>query len=411
MRADLNTVLKTTEVRFARARGWIRQGLVVAQVAVALVMLVLSGLFLKSIGASRTADPGFRIDHVLTMSFDPRIAGYDLEKTRRFYRQLLDRVGTVSGVRAAALGQNIPLGVASSATDIAVDGYEPGPNQQTFSVGSSVVTDRYFDVLGVPILRGRAFTPRDVESAPAVAIVNEAMAKKYWPTRDALGATITIQGAPPIKAEVVGIAHTTKTREVGETPQPFLYLPIEQRRQTGMVLFVESAGDPAALTSAVRDEVRALDSNLPIFDVRTMASHFEQQALWGVRLVAEVVAAVGIVGLALSVLGLYAVVAYSVSQRTREIGIRMAVGASERRVLGMVLRQGMTLTAAGVACGMGLTLLLSTFVGDLLNGVNPRDPTVYAAGTGLLIAVTLAATYLPARRASRIDPQIALRTE
>jgi predicted permease len=410
-RADLNAVLKATELRFAASRGWIRQGLVVAQVAVALVMVVLSGLFLKSIQVARDTDPGFRVERLLTMGFDPRIAQYDLDKTRTFYRQLLDRARALPGVDAAALGQHIPLGVAGSATEIAIPGYQLGPNQQTLSIGSSIVGDRYFEVLGIPILRGRAFTTRDTQNAPPVAIVNEAMAKKYWPTRDALGATITIQSTPPITAEVVGIARVSKTRDIGETPQPFLYLPFEQSKETAMVLFVESEGDPASLSGAVRGEVRALDPNQPIYDVRTMASHFQQQALWGVRLVAEVIAAVGIVGLALSVLGLYAVIAYSVSQRTREIGIRMAVGASEHRVLGMVLRQGLTLSAIGIGAGLLLTLALSTVIGDLLNGVNPRDPAVYIGGTALLLSVTLFATYLPARRASQVDPQAALRAD
>ena len=410
-RADLNAVLKATELRFAAARGWIRQALVVAQVAVALVMMVLSGLFLETIRAARDTDPGFRVEHVLAMGFDPRIAGYDVEATRVFYRQLLARVRAIGGVRSAALGQHIPLGVASSATDITIAGYEMGPNQQTLSIGSSIVSDSYFDVLGIPILRGRAFTTRDTESAPPVAIVNEAMAKKYWPTRDAIGATITIQSTPPVTAEVVGIARVSKTRDIGEAPQPFLYLPLGQRRQTAMMLFVETAGDAASASGAVRAEVRALDPNQPIYDVRTMASHFQQQALWGVRLVAEVIAAVGVVGLALSVLGLYAVIAYSVSQRTREIGIRMAVGASERRVLAMVLRQGLVLSAIGSGIGLLLTFALSTVIGDMLNGVNPRDPRVYVAGTAVLLSVTLLATYLPARRASQVDPQAALRAD
>ena len=388
-----------------------RQALVVAQVAVALVMIVLSGLFLESIRVARNADPGFRVERLLTMGFDPRIAGYDLDATRAFYRQLIDRARALPGVRGAALGQHIPLGVSSSTTDISIAGYEPGPNQQTISVGSSVVSDRYFDVLGIPILRGRAFTTRDTQSAPPVAIVNEAMARKYWPTRDALGAAITIQSAPPVTAQIVGIARVSKTRDIGEAPQPFLYLPLEQSRQTGMMLFVDTSGDPAGGSRALRAEVRALDPNQPIYDVRTMAAHFQQQALWGVRLVAEVIAAVGVVGLALSVLGLYAVIAYSVSQRTREIGIRMAVGASERRVLAMVLWQGLTLSAIGIGIGLMLTLAVSGVVGDLLNGVNPRDPAVYAAGTALLLSVTLFATYLPARRASHVDPQTALRAE
>ena len=410
-RAELNAVLKATELRFARSRGWTRQALVVAQVAVALVMMVLSGLFLESIRVARDSDPGFRVDHVLTMGFDPRIARYDLDGSRRFYRQLLTRVRALPGVRTAALGQHIPLGVSSSTTDITIPGYELGPNQQTLSIGSSIVGDHYFEALGIPILRGRAFTDRDVQNAPAVAIVNEAMAKKYWPNRDALGATVVIQAQPAVTAEVVGVARVAKTRDIGETPQPFLYLPFEQSRQTGMTLFVQTEADPAGLNSVVRAEVRALDANQPIYDVRTLASVFQQQALWGVRLVAEVIAAVGVVGLALSVLGLYAVIAYSVSQRTREIGIRMAVGASERRVLGMVLRQGLTLAAVGVAIGLLATLALSSVLGDLLNGVNPRDPTAYASATAVLFAVTLLATYIPARRASQVDPQSALRAD
>ena len=376
-RADVNSLLKSMEGRFARPRGRMRQGLVIAQVAVALVMLVLSGLFLKSIEVARDSDPGFRIDNVLTMGLDPRIARYDLQQTRVFYRQLLDRVRALPGVRSAGLGQHIPLGVSSSTTEVSIDGYEAAPNQQALTISRSVVGPQYFDALGIPILRGRAFTADDTETAPQVVIVNEAMASKYWPNRDPLGATLTIRSTPQVRAEVVGIARQSKTLEIGETPQPFLYLPFEQSRQTGMTLFVQTSGDPAAFANAVRAEVRALDPNQPIYDVRTMASHFQQQALWGVRLIAQVITAVGVVGLALSVLGLYSVIAYSVSQRTREIGIRIAVGATSRRVLGMVLRQGLTLTVVGLILGMGLTLAMSTALGSLLNGVNPRDPAVY----------------------------------
>jgi len=373
--------------------------------------MVLSGLFLESIRVARDSDPGFRVDHILTMGFDPRITQKDLGATHAFYRRLIERVDALPGVRAAAIGQHVPLGVASSNTDITIPGYDAGPNQEPLSIGSSIVSDRYFEVLGIPIVRGRAFSARDTQAAPPVAIVNEVMAKKYWPTRDALGATITIPATPPLTAEIVGVARVSKTRDVGEAPQPFLYLPLEQGRQTAMSLFVQTEGDPGALSGRVRNEVRALDPDQPIYDVRTMASHFQQQALFGVRLVGEVVTAVGLVGLALSVLGLYAVIAYSVSQRTREIGIRMAVGASGRRVLGMVLQQGLTLGAIGISTGLLVTLALSTMLGDLLNGVNPRDPRIYALGTLVLLSVTMFATYLPARRASQIDPQVALRAE
>src|SRR5262249_55958120 len=159
--------------------------------------------------------------------------------SRLFYRQLRDRVQALPGVRAVAFGQNIPLGVASSSTDLTIAGYELGPNQQTISMGSSIVTDGYFDVLGIPILRGLAFDARATDSAPPVAIVNDAMASKYWPNRDALGAIVTIQSTPPVSAQVVGIARVSKTRDIGETPQPFLYLPFAQTKQTGMFMFVE----------------------------------------------------------------------------------------------------------------------------------------------------------------------------
>src|SRR5262245_22383026 len=218
-RADLNAALKATETRFAASRGWIRQALVVAQVAVALIMLVLSGLFLKSIQVARDTDPGFRVERLLTMGFDPRLAQYNPDATRAFYRQLLDRTRALSSVRNAAVGQHIPLGIASSTTEITIPGFDTGPSQQPLSIGSSIVGDRYFDVLGIPILRGRAFTARDTQAAPPVAIVNEAMAKKYWPTRDALGATIVIQSTPPVTAEVVGVARVSKTGDEGEVPK------------------------------------------------------------------------------------------------------------------------------------------------------------------------------------------------
>jgi putative ABC transport system permease protein len=410
-REDLNAVLKRTELRVARSRGWTGRALVVGQVAVALVMLVLSGLFLEGVRVARDSDPGFRVEHVLTLGLDPRIAGYDLPRTRGVYRQLLDRVRSLPGVRSAAVGQHVPLGVSSSATELTIDGVDAAPGQPPLTIGSSVVGPSYFDTLAIPIVRGRAFDDRDTDASPKVAIVNAAMADKYWPTRDPLGATITIQSNPPVRAEVVGIARVSKTRDIGEPPQPFLYLPLEQTRQTGMTLFVETTSDPAAITGAVRAEIRAIDPNLPIHDVRTMASHFERQALFGVRLIAEVISAVGVAGLALSVLGLYGVIAYSVGQRTREIAIRMAVGASARRVLGMVLGQGLTLTAIGVGVGLAVTLALGAVLGNVLNGVSPRDPRIYTAATALLVSITLVAAYLPARRASRVDPQHALRCD
>jgi predicted permease len=260
----------------------------------------------------------------------------------------------------------------------------------------------------IPVVSGRKFQSSDTQSSVPVAIVNEAMAQTYWPKRSAIGGRIQM-GKQTL--QVIGIAKNIKYRDLSEHPLPFLYLPFSQQYEALMTLHVETAVDPATLAGPVLAEVRKLDAATPVQDVQTMQHFFQEGALFGNRLITQVVTVIGLFGLLLAITGLYGVIAYSVSRRTREIGIRMAIGADPGSVARLVLRQGMKLTAIGGAIGLVLSLLASQVLGSLLVGVSARDPEVYVAVPLLLAAISLLACYIPARRAARIDPLLALRQD
>ena len=336
--------------------------------------------------------------------------GYPAARAHQFYRQLLDRVRALPGVRTAGLGQHVPLLPTSSTTSVTIDGYTLPADEKSVGISSNVVSDGYFDAIGIPILRGRAFDKRDTRERSRVVIINEAASEKFWPNRDALGAQINIQGPNAGVAQVVGIARTAKYRSIQEKPLPFLYFPLEQTQSTFMELFV-NADSGAAVIPAVRNAARELDPNQPIYDARTMTATVRKEALWGDRLAAQVMMAVAIVGLILGVLGLYSILAYSVSQRTREIGIRMAIGATGGRVRGMVLWQGVRLSATGTAIGVILAFALTPAVRDTLTPADPHDPATFVSVAVILLGVAAAACYFPARRASQIDPNDCLRCE
>ncbi len=410
-RADLNTLLRSTETRIARSKSWGGHLLVVTQVAAATLLLVLSGLSLRSLRTLETADPGFRFDNVIAVAFDPLMGtGYSTARTHHFYGQLLERVRALPGVRAAGLGQHVPLLPVSSTTNVTIDGYTLPANETSLGISSTVVSDGYFDALGIPILRGRAFDKRDTRESSRVVIINETAAEKFWPNRDAVGARIQIHGANAGVAQVVGIARTSKYSSIQEKPLPFLYLPLEQTQSTFMELFVTADSGPAAIP-AVRNAARELDPNQPIYDVRTMSETVRKQALWGDRLAAQMMMAVAVVGLILGVLGLYSILAYSVSQRTREIGIRMAIGATGERVRGMMLWHGLKLGAWGTAIGVVVAFALTPVLRDVISPADPHDPSTFVSVAVILLGVAAAASYFPARRASQIDPNDCLRCE
>jgi predicted permease len=414
-RGSVNVVLRTTDSRLGRSgRMWMRRGMVVAQMSLALVVLVMSGLFIQDMRLSRRMDPGFRVTNVLTAGFDPAGNGRDVTQTLAFYNELLEKTRAIPGVQAAGLSQHIPLGVSSSNADLSIDGYQPPDprgGDASIQVSTATVSEGYFEALAIPIMRGRTFDVHDTNDAPKVAIINEAMAEKYWPTSDAIGSKIRLRGADGGIAEIVGIARTSKYRELSEKPLPFLYLPQRQGSRSFMILFVATEGDSIDSLPAIRRAAAEIDADVPLYDVRTMSDHFQQQALWGARLVANVMTAVAVVGLFLGALGLYGILAYSVSERTHEIGIRMAIGASKRDVLRMILSQGIWLTAIGTVIGLTLMLALNGVTKQLVTTMNPLDPSLYAIVIGVLLAVTLLACYIPARRAATVDPNRALRSE
>jgi predicted permease len=344
----------------------------------------------------------------LVAELDPALVRYQEPQGRVFYRDLTERLRQLPGVRLVALAQHIPLGVSSSLTDVTVEGYDVAKGAAAFSVESNVVDENYFNLIQIPLVSGRGFNSRDTASATPVAIVNETMAARYWSKRDPIGGRIRI-GKQTL--EVVGVAKTIHYRDLSENPTPFLYLPFSQQYSSFMTLHVETTGDPVALAPRVLAEIRRLDPGTPVADIQSLDHFFHEGALFGNRLITQVVTVIGLFGLLLAISGLYGVIAYSVSRRTREIGIRMAIGADASEVARLVLRQGMSLTIVGLLIGWLLALAVSSLLGSLLVGVSSHDPYVFVAVTLMVAGISLLACYVPARRAARVDPLLALRQD
>jgi putative ABC transport system permease protein len=408
-RADLNGTLRESGKGALGASGRNRLGsaLVVTQVAVSLVLLVASGLFLRSLANVWATDFGFRTENLLLASVDLQLQGYDEAQGRAFYRELVERTRAMPGVRSASLVANVPLGYSNDFADVF-----PGESgDDHVSIFNTVAGVDYFRAMGMRLNRGRDFTPDDDADAPPVAVINEAMAEKLWPGQDAVGKRFRAgrDGAP---IEVVGVVADSLYLFVGEPSRPFYYRPFEQAYDPRMTLVTYTEGDPAVAADPVRGIVRALDASLPVYNLTSMKAHLHDgRALVFVRLGATIVGAFGLLGLALAIAGLYGVVAYSVSQRTREIGVRMALGAQPGDVLSMVVRQGLALVAVGVVVGLGIAVALGGYLASLLYGVSPTDPVTLAVVTALLVAVAALASYIPALRAARVDPMVALKYE
>jgi len=386
---------------------------VAGQIAVSLVLLVCTGLFLRSLQNARSMDPGFNPDGVQLVGLDLRIQGYDEARGRRFYAELLERLRAAPGVESVTLARMIPLDGGNMEYGINVEGREPPEGRRSFSVDTNVVGSDYFKTLGIPVVRGRDFGPRDVKEAPRVAVINETMARHYWPNEDAVGRRFFIGSfSNGVPVEVVGVAKDGKYRTLGEDPRPYLYLSAEQDYGAYLTLHVRprSAETAADALAAVRRETAALDPNLPLLDVMPMTEAIGTSLL-PIRMAATVAGVLGVVGLVLAGVGIFGVVSFSVVQRTREIGVRMALGAQTRDVLRLVIWQGMRLALAGVGVGLLLAVALSRVLAGLLYGVSPTDVSVFAGVSLLLAVAAFAASYIPARRATKVDPMVALRYE
>jgi predicted permease len=393
-------------------RHRLRSGFVLVQVALSVLLLVGAGLFLRSLRNATVIDPGFVPENVLIGSVDLRLAGYNSVAGAAFYRQLLERVRAMPGVVDASLADELPLGLGGSRRGITIEGYTPRAGED-MEVYTATVASDYFRTMRIPILRGRGFADSDAEGAPRVVVVNQAFARRYWPGEDPIGRHIQmgIRNRPGTPWwEVVGVARDGKYLSLGEEPLPFFYLPLAQFYRSSTSLVVRTHGAPLSLLPAVRDEVAGLDKSLPLTGAETLVDH-TGLSLLPARLAGAVLGAFGVVGLLLAAMGVYGVMAFAVAQRTREIGIRMALGAERREIFRLVVRQGMVLTAVGCAVGLAAAVVLTRFLTSLLYGVSPTDPWTIAAVLLVLAVTALAACYLPARRAMRVDPMTALRHE
>ncbi|HEV8431377.1 MAG TPA: ABC transporter permease [Pyrinomonadaceae bacterium] len=389
----------------------LRNVLVVAQVALSLVVLICGGLFIKSFRKAQTMDPGFDNSKGLFLSLSPTLVGYEEEQSRSFYKQVLERVSHVPGVEAASFIRTLPLGDSSNSNGPILKEGETLPRGSAGrNIMNTVVSRGYFNAMQIPLIEGRDFDERDTTKTKRVIVINQRMAEMLWPGESAVGKRIFIGSDSRDGLEVVGVVKTGKYRALAEDPKPFYYSSMDQRRPTTMALVIRPTVDPVSLVGAIRSELQAIDRRVPVFAVKTMDQH-KTYALWAPNMAASFSLAFGVLAILLSAVGLYSVMAYVVSQRTREVGIRMALGANRADVMKMITRQGMRLAAVGVGIGLLLALAVAQVLSSLLIGISGYDVTTFVLVPALLAVVALVACYLPARRATKVDPLVALRYE
>jgi predicted permease len=395
-------------------RARLRRVLVVGQVCVASLLLVVSVLFLRSLANASAIDPGFDPRNVVVASVDLSVTGRDEARGRATFGALLERVRSIPAVTTAGLSHYLPLGLNVGRTNMEIEGYQPRAGED-LEIHSSQVTPGYFEALRIPILRGRVFLPTDTETSPGVAIVNEAFARRYWPGQDPIGKRISRGGGflaagQQLPYEVVGVTQTGKYSTLGEEPKPYVYYLHAREYESEMMLVVRTAGDPAAMLPALREQVRALDPALPLFEMTTLEDHLGT-SLFPIRAAAAVLGTFGFLGLLLASVGVYGVLAFLVSQRRHEIGIRLALGAQRADILRMILRHGLGLVTAGLVLGLAAAAGVTHLLTFLLYGISPLDPVTFAGIALVLLAVALVASWAPALRATRVDPIVALRHE
>jgi putative ABC transport system permease protein len=377
-------------------------------------LLVLATFMYSGFREQLRSGPGYRTDHLLMMSFDPSLVHYSDEETRRFFLQLAEQARSVPGVKSVALASSVPMATDSlNASNVIPEGHQLPVGKENLTLFSALVDENYFGTMGIPIVRGRGFREEDSVDAPRVAVVNEQYVQHYSPNQDPIGKRFQLSERDELTwIEIVGVAKTTKYLWLGEPPTEFVYLPYRQNPRSQMVLLTESAGDPASLVAPLRSVVQGLDRTQPIFNVRTMEDFYQMRTITIFNVIIGIVGAMGLMGLGLAIVGLYGLVAYATSRRTREIGIRMAIGAGRTSVLRMVLRQGLVLAVVGLVVGLvaGVAaerLLQAAFPGGE-EGISVMAHVLVAP---IVLSATFLAAYLPAHRAARLDPMKALRYE
>jgi predicted permease len=408
-RSDLVGALKAGPSDQNRKRLFGRNALVTVQIAGAVVLLVAASQLFRGFGYLLSHSPGFRFDHRLSMRFDPTLIRYTPEQTEQFYKKLIHRARELPGVKSATLSSAIPMNNWGSEVVIP-EGYQFPRGQASANVWASTVDEHYFQTLGMSLLYGRAFQSTDRADSPRVAIVNELFAKHYL-GRNPIGKRLRLNqpGAPWI--EVVGVTPTIKYVQMFEPPLDYLYLPFSQNPRGQMAIIAEAYGDPAALAAPIREVVREIDANVPVFGVRTMVEVVDQRAVKLMHVLDGIVSSIGLLGLVLALVGLYAVVAYQVARRTREIGIRMALGADRPQVMRLILKQAAAMGLTGVGIGLVLSLAGSRALSASVMATPGFDPVLITLVPLGLLLTTLLAAGIPARRAARVDPMVALRQD
>jgi predicted permease len=409
-RVDIVTSLKSEDAQRAGSRrSRLRTAFVTAQVTMSVVLLVCAGLFIRSLQSANTIDPGFRVDRALTVPINLGLLRYKESDGENFYRNLLARVQAQPGVESASLVRFAQLGLAYAQFQVFVEGRDL-KDDEGFSTGFNVVGPNYFKTMETPLLRGRDFSDADRKGAPEVVVINQTLATALWPNEDALGKRVSVSGPKGPFLEVVGVARDGKYRSLGETPHPYIYQPLLQSYDPKVILVVRSTGEPQSVVTPVREQIRVLDANLPIADVKTLREQVDL-SLFPSRVAAWTLGGFGVLALLLAAIGIYGVVSYSVAQRTREIGLRRALGAKESDVLKLVLGEGFFVISIGLALGLLVAFGATRLIAGFLYGVAPTDPLTFVGVPVLLGLIALGACYIPARRATKVDPLVALRYE
>jgi predicted permease len=416
---DLVAALKSSAVAGGKQRRFLgRNVLVIAQVAGSLFLLVFATQIFRGASILLSSSLGFRTDHVLTAGFNPMLARESIEQSKEFYRQLLDQARTLTGVKSAALSQTLPLMESPaqsqlggfSSTRVIPEGVQLPTGTEAVSLFSDTVSEGYFHTIGVPIVEGREFLLTDRADTPRVVIVNEQFARKYYSNQELIGKRLRLNGTAGPLAEIVGVAKQSTYLNPLEPPLEYLYLPMAQNPTAAMTLMLETEGPPADEAGPLRDLVRRLDANQPIYAVRSIQEVYELTVKQRMDIIRQIIGGLGFLGLALALVGLYGLMTYSVGLRYHEIGIRMAIGADPATVVRMVLKQGMILAGSGVVFGLVLSLAASRPLANMVHGRGFNMPLV-ALVTLALLAMAALGAFIPARRASQVDPNTVLRQE
>ena len=407
-RPDLIPALKNESTLGGYRRSRLRNLLVVAQMSLSLVLLLCAGLVLRGLQRAQQIDPGFNPRNAVEVSFDLGLQQYDRERGREFQRQVLERARSLPGIQVAALTARAPLTDNQLGKGVFIQGDAPKTANQAPIVLTTSISLDYFRTMETRLLQGRDFTAQDDAQSPPVAIVNAAFARRFWPGENPLGKRFNFTTGNWI--EIVGVAQDGKYSSVGENPELFVYLPLAQNYESKATLIARGAGDPHLLTATLRKEIHGLDENLPLYDARTMLEHMILP-LAPARAAATVLGGFGALALLLAAVGVFGVMSHAVTQRTREIGVRIALGADAKEIVKLIVGQGALLVVIGVVIGLGVAGLGTRLLANLLFGVSALDPWTFFGVTALLTATAVLACYLPARRATKVDPMVVLRQE